>query len=209
MEEKPFISISGIIGAGKTTLATALSKVMNLSVYYESVIDNVYLSDFYNDQKKYAFNLQIYLLNKRFAQYQEIVWSKKGSITDRSIFEDKIFAKVLYEEGNMEQRDYNTYLELFSNMSNFMKKNTLIIHLDITPEQALERIRERNRECEKNIPLIYLQRLHTGYTEFISHISTSIPVISVKYDKFKTAEEIAQVIKKEFESMKNIKKVFY
>ena len=76
-----FISISGMIGAGKSTLATALAKKLNLPVYYEPVIDNVYLEDFYKDMKKYSFPLQVYLLNRRFAQQlQQIVWSGKGGI---------------------------------------------------------------------------------------------------------------------------------
>ncbi len=69
-----FIGICGLIGAGKTTLAESLAKEMGLPVYYEPVTDNIYLEDFYGDMKKYAFPLQIYLLNKRFKQQQQIVW---------------------------------------------------------------------------------------------------------------------------------------
>lgn len=76
-----FIGISGLIGAGKTTLAEALAAKLGLPVYYEPVIDNVYLSDFYNDMKKYAFPLQVYLLNKRFKQQQQIVWYDYDSLT--------------------------------------------------------------------------------------------------------------------------------
>jgi len=73
-----FIGISGLIGAGKTTLATALAEELNLPVYYEPVTDNVYLADFYNDIAKYAFPMQVYLLNKRFKQQQQIIWEGRG-----------------------------------------------------------------------------------------------------------------------------------
>jgi deoxyadenosine kinase len=77
------LGISGIIGAGKTTLATHLGKVLDVPVYYEPVIDNEYLADFYADMKKYSFPLQIYLLNKRFRQHQQIIWQGKGGVQDR------------------------------------------------------------------------------------------------------------------------------
>jgi deoxyadenosine kinase len=97
--ENMFISISGLIGAGKTTLATALAKELNLPVYYEPVIDNEYLSDFYGDPKKYSFALQIYLLNRRFRQQQQIVWQGVGGVQDRTIYEDSVFAKMLRDAG--------------------------------------------------------------------------------------------------------------
>lgn len=204
-----FIGISGIIGAGKTTLAASLSKVMNLPVYYEPVIENEYLADFYNDMKKYAFRLEIYLLNERFSQQQQIIWSGKGGIQDRTIYEDTIFAKILYEQGYIEERDYKTYLSLFNNMTNFMKKNTLIVHLDVTPEQAIARIKERARDCEVNISLEYLQSLYNGYEQFINEISRTIPVIRVKYDIYHSPEEMALMIKKEYDQMHNICKIYY
>ena len=79
-----YISISGLIGAGKSTLATALGKVLDLPVYYEPIGDIEYLSDFYTNIAKYSFPMQIYLLNKRFQQQQQIIWQKAGAIQDRS-----------------------------------------------------------------------------------------------------------------------------
>ena len=122
MAEDNFIGISGLIGAGKTTLAKELGKVLNLPVYYEPIVENEYLEDFYRDMKRYSFSFQIYLLNCRFRQHQQVLWNGTGGIQDRTLYEDSIFAKVLYEEGNMEEREYKTYLNLFRNMSNFMKK---------------------------------------------------------------------------------------
>ena len=209
MSEDNFIGISGLIGAGKTTLAKALGKVLNLPVYYEPVIENEYLEDFYRDMKRYSFSFQIYLLNCRFRQHQQVLWNGTGGIQDRTLYEDSIFAKVLYEEGNMEEREYKTYLNLFKSMSNFMKKNTLIIHLDCKPEESLERIKKRARGCETGITLEYLTKLYNGYEEFIKQISKVIPVLRVNYSRFKNAEEMAEIIKKEYESMQNVKKIDY
>ena len=114
MSEDNFIGISGLIGAGKTTLAKALGKVLNLPVYYEPIIENEYLEDFYRDMKRYSFSFQIYLLNCRFRQHQQVLWNGTGGIQDRTLYEDSIFAKVLYEDGNMEEREYKTYLNLFN-----------------------------------------------------------------------------------------------
>lgn len=131
------ILLFSFIFKGKSTLATALASELGLPVYYEPVIDNIYLADFYNDMKKYSFPLQIYLLNKRFKQQQQIIWEGKGGVQDRTIYEDSVFARMLRDSGHMEERDFRTYMELFSNMSNFMKKPNIIVHLDVSPEERL------------------------------------------------------------------------
>jgi deoxyadenosine kinase len=178
-----------------------------LPVFYEPVTDNVYLKDFYTDMKRYAFPMQIYLLNKRFKQQQQIVWSGAGGVQDRTIYEDSVFAKMLCEGGYMEEREYETYLELFQNMSNFMKKPNIIVHLDLTPEESHRRIQLRNRDCEKGITVDYLKDLHKAYEHFITDIARIIPVIKVDYRRFHSAEEMAAVVKEEYHKISNIKHV--
>jgi deoxyadenosine kinase len=192
--ENLFIGIAGMIGAGKSTLATALGKHLDIDVYYEPVDNNEYLADFYRDTKRYSFATQIYLLNRRFQQHQEIIWRGRSAVQDRTIYEDSIFARMLAETGLMEERDYRTYIELFRNMSNFMCKPNVIIYLDVSPERSMERIRARGRGVEDGITLEYLKALHRGYTEFVADISRVIPVIQVDYDRFPTVEEMARVI---------------
>jgi deoxyadenosine kinase len=192
--ENLFIGIAGMIGAGKSTLATALGKNLDIDVYYEPVDNNEYLADFYRDTKRYSFATQIYLLNRRFQQHQEIIWRGRSAVQDRTIYEDSIFARMLAETGLMEERDYRTYIELFRNMSNFMCKPNVIIYLDVSPERSMERIRARGRGVEDGITLEYLKALHRGYTEFVADISRVIPVIQVDYDRFPTVEEMARVI---------------
>lgn len=207
--EKAFIGISGVIGAGKTTLAASLSKALSLPVYHEGVIDNEYLKDFYADMKKYAFPLQVYLLNKRFRQHQQIIWQGQGGVQDRTIYEDSIFAKMLKDSNLMDERDYRCYLELFNNMANFMRKPTLIVHLDVSPEDSLKRIKLRGRIMEQSITLEYLQNLHRAYDEFLTDISKVIPVIKVNWSEFKTPEDMAILIKDEWTKLSNIRKVCY
>jgi deoxyadenosine kinase len=180
---------------------------MNLPVHYEPVIDNVYLEDFYGDMSKYAFPLQVYLLNKRFRQQQQIIWEGKGGVQDRTIYEDSVFAKMLSNSGVLDARDSQTSMDLFNNMSNFMKKPNVIVHLDVSPQESLRRIKTRNRDCENGVTLEYLTGLHEAYEEFIEDIARVIPVIKVDYNRFHTAEEMAKVIKAEYDQIANVRLV--
>jgi deoxyadenosine kinase len=193
-----FIGIAGMIGAGKSTLATALGQHLGIDTYYEPVADNEYLADFYTETARYSFAMQVYLLNRRFQQHQEIIWRGRSAVQDRTIYEDSIFAKMLAKTGLMDERDYRTYVQLFRNMSNFMCKPSVIVFLDVSPEASAERIRMRSRDVEAKIELGYLQALRDGYEEFVESISKVIPVIRVDYERFATAEEMAEVIKREY-----------
>jgi len=193
-----FIGIAGMIGAGKSTLAAALGQHLGIDTYYEPVADNEYLSDFYRDTARYSFAMQVYLLNRRFQQHQEIIWRGRSAVQDRTIYEDSIFAKMLAKTGLMDERDYKTYVQLFRNMSNFMCKPSVIVFLDVSPESSADRIRSRSRDVESKIELGYLQALYDGYQEFIESISKVIPVIRIDYERFATAGEMAEVIKREY-----------
>jgi len=200
-----FISIAGIIGAGKTTLSDSLSEEFNLPSYHEPVSDNVYLEDFYKDMKRYAFPMQIFLLNKRFVQHQQIIWQDQGGVQDRTIYEDTIFARMLNKGGYISDMDYATYLDLFKNMSNSMRKPTLIVWLAVSPQEALDRIKTRGRDCEKNITLEYLISLHQEYEFFMQSISKTTPVIKVNWEeKHKDVTVLAKELKKEWEKISSI-----
>ena len=196
--ENLFIGIAGMIGAGKSTLAAALGEHLAIDVYHEPVDENEYLEDFYRDTPRYAFATQIYLLNRRFQQHQEIIWRGRSAVQDRTIYEDSIFAKMLADSGLMDERDYRTYSELFRHMSNFMCKPNVIVYLDVSPEQSLERIRQRGRKVEGGVSLEYLTALYRGYESFVADIAKVIPVIRVDYDRFATADEMARVIEREY-----------
>jgi deoxyadenosine kinase len=193
-----FIGIAGMIGAGKSTLAAALGEHLNLPVYYEPVQDNEYLADFYKDTARYAFATQIYLLNRRFQQHQEIIWRGGGGVQDRTIYEDAVFARTLVGLDLMDERDYRTYVSLFRHMSNFMCRPNVIVYLDVSPERSLERIRSRERDVESGVSLEYLTALHAEYERFLADIARSVPVIRIDWDKFRNVEEMAAVIEREY-----------
>jgi len=193
-----FIGIAGMIGAGKSTLCTALAEHLKLPAYYEPVKDNAYLSDFYRDTAKYSFATQIYLLNRRFQQHQEIIWRGGGGVQDRTIYEDAVFAKMLVSLDLMEERDYYNYLQVFRNMSNFMCRPNVIVYLDVSPERSMERIQMRGRDVETGITMEYLTALYNEYDSFIKNISNTIPVVRVDWDQFRSVEEMAAAIEREY-----------
>jgi deoxyadenosine kinase len=168
-------------------------------VHAQPVRENAYLEDFYTDIKKHSFAMQVYLLNKRFLQQQQIIWQNKGGVQDRTIYEDSVFAKMLCDSGLMERRDYETYRELFNNMSNFMRKPNMIIYLD--------RIRARARGCETGISLEYLRNLHAAYESFIADIARVIPVLRVDYHRFRDEDEMAERIAREYARIANIRDI--
>ena len=196
--QQTFVGIAGLIGAGKSTLAKALGETLGMPVYYEPVADNVYLADFYKNPAKFGFAMQIYLLNRRFQQHQEIIWRGEGGVQDRTIYEDSIFAKTLMQQGLIDKRDYETYLQLFKHMSHFMCRPSVIIYLDLSPESSMKRIQMRARDVEAGVPIEYLRLLHQGYEEFIDDISRSTPVIRVPWEEFKDTSEVVEVVEEAF-----------
>jgi len=204
---KAFIGTAGLIGVGKTTLANALGAHLGLDVYHEPLEDNVYLEDFYADTSRWAFSMQAYLLNRRFQQHQEIIWRGRGAIQDRTIYEDSIFAKVLVDMELMHPRDYETYLALYRNLSNFMCRPTAIVYLHARPEACHERITRRGRGFEKVISLEYLERLYAAYEAFVESISKTIPVIQVDWENFGDVEALANAISLEVNRASYLRRV--
>lgn len=169
----PTIWVEGIIGAGKTTFATEIGRRLDLRVIEEPVEENPYLGLFYKDQKKYAFGFQIFMLHRRCIQQRLAadeatgVGGFKGAILDRSLFGDRVFAKIHVEEGNIEQIDYNTYEMAYSFISRTLLPPSLLVFLDIQPETALTRVNKRKRPEEDGLPLEYLQKLRSGYLRML------------------------------------------
>ena len=192
--QTPFIGIAGLIGVGKSTLCKALASHLGLDAYHEPVADNEYLNDFYADTARWAFPMQVYLLNRRFQQHQEIIWRGQGAVQDRTIYEDSIFAKVCVDLGLMHERDYRTYLSLFQHLSNFMCRPTAIVYLHCSPETCVKRINSRGRDFEQGISLDYLRRLYGEYEHFVEDISSRIPVIRVPWEEFHDVERVADAI---------------
>jgi deoxyadenosine kinase len=189
------VGVSGIIGVGKSTLTESLGKILDWDIVKEPVESNEYLDKFYKDMTKYSFPMQVYLLNHRFRQHQQMVWANKSTVQDRTIYEDVIFAKMLHDGGLMDDLDFHTYVLLFNNMTNFLHRPDLIIYLDVEPTEALRRVRERSRSCEDGITLEYLISLKAGYEEWLKDVELRIPVLRMDWNTYMVPETVAELVK--------------
>jgi len=164
------IAICGNIGCGKTTLATKLAKHYKWKPLLESVEDNPYLRDFYNDMSRWAFHVQIFFLNSRFRQISEIRASNSVTVQDRTIYEDAhIFAKNLHSSGHMNDRDFQCYSDVFDSMTRFVKPPDLLIYLKADIPKLVSQIEKRARDYEAAIRLDYLRNLNLRYENWISN----------------------------------------
>ncbi len=193
------IAIAGNIGSGKTTLAGLLSKHYGWEAHYEDVDTNPYLNNFYEDMKRWSFNLQVYFLNSRFRQVVEIRKKEKTVIQDRTIYEDaQIFAPNLHEMGLMESRDYNNYASLFELMVSFIQPPDLLIYLKASVPTLVSQIQKRGRDYENSIRLDYLKKLNERYENWISgYDQGKLLVINVDNVKFSERQtDLGDVIRK-------------
>ncbi|WP_195238480.1 deoxynucleoside kinase [Romboutsia sp. 1001285H_161024_C4] len=178
-----FITVAGNVGAGKSTLTKIIGEKLNFETHFEKVDGNPYLEDFYKDQKKWGFHLQLYFLAQRFKQQKEIDCNGLNNIQDRSIYEDvEIFARNLYDNGKMTKRDYITYRDLFNDMVPHLRRPDLMIYLDGSIDTIVHRIGLRGREMEKAVDIEYWKNLHNRYEKWIAEYDQS-PVLYVNIDK--------------------------
>lgn len=196
-----FVGVSGLIGAGKSTFTGQLVEHLgeNWGAYYEPVETNPYLEDFYQDIARWTFNMQMFLLAARFRQHQEVLWDpchRKGGgiVQDRTIYEDTIFARMHHEDGLMVGRDWDTYIEHFHIMQGFLRYPDVIVYLRVEPETALERVRQRARDAERDLPLDYLKRLHEGYEAFVEEMQRYTVVVPIDWSEYRPVEEVAEAI---------------
>ena len=191
------IAIAGNIGSGKTTLTTLLSKHYGWDTHFEDVEQNPYLNDFYNDMQRWSFNLQIYYLNSRFTQIQEIKENQNTVIQDRTIYEDAyIFAPNLHSMGLMTTRDFENYFSLFNLMESFISAPDLLIYLRASIPTLVSHISDRGREYEESIRIDYLKRLNERYEAWIStYDKGKLMIIDVDENNFKSdAEDLGKII---------------
>lgn len=195
-----FIGISGLIGAGKSTLTQALSQELGYKTYYEPVKENPYLEDFYKDIERWTFPMQMFLLCKRFQQHQEVIWDPchqqgSGVVQDRTIYEDTIFARMHYDDGLMNDRDYGTYIGHFNIMRRYLQYPDIILYLRVTPEVAMQRIQQRGRDAEKDIPMDYLQKLHEGYERFADEMARYTVVLPLDWTVYPPVSQVAALVR--------------
>jgi deoxyadenosine/deoxycytidine kinase len=194
-----YFAIAGNIGAGKTSLAELLSKHYGWEAYFEDVIDNPYLDDFYNHMERWSFNLQIYFLNSRFRQLNGFKNSNKHFIQDRTIYEDAhIFAPNLHAMGLMNQRDFNNYQSLFGLMESVVEGPDILIYLRSSIPNLVHKIHKRGREYENSISIEYLSRLNERYEAWIStYDKGKLLIVDVdQIDFVENKEDLGKIIEK-------------
>jgi len=163
-----YVGIAGNIGAGKTTLCEKLGKHFGWTVQYESTDNNPYLADFYEDMKRWSFNLQVYFLNNRYRQILNILEGDETIVQDRTIYEDaNIFAPNLHDMGLMSARDFQNYQDLFELMTSHVQAPDLMIYLKASVPTLVDHIHSRGRDYEGSISIDYLKKLNERYDKWI------------------------------------------
>ena len=193
------VAIAGNIGSGKTTLAELLAKHYAWEPQLEELDENPYINDFYNDMQRWSFNLQMYFLNLRFNQIQEIRSSEKTIIQDRTIYEDAyIFAPNLHSMSLMTTRDFENYFSLFHSMEQYMEPPDLLIYLKASVPKLVNQIQKRGREYEESIRLDYLKKLNERYESWISTYNKGkLLIISIDENNFPDeAEDLGKIIRR-------------
>ncbi|MEC6748248.1 deoxynucleoside kinase [Marinilactibacillus sp. XAAS-LB27] len=201
------IVLAGMIGAGKSTFTTFISEEFQSEAFYEQVVDNPILEKFYADPKRWAFSLQIFFLNTRFRSIKEAL-VHRHNVLDRSIYEDALFTKINYEEGNMSEAEMILYTDLLENMMEELKDipkkaPDLLIYLRGSLDTHLERIKKRGRSFEQvdgNPELLeYYTKLHSRYDDWFDAYNQSptlvIDIDSIDLDRNEDKIYVMQEIK--------------
>ncbi|MBT2685507.1 deoxynucleoside kinase [Bacillus sp. ISL-37] len=195
------ITIAGTVGVGKSTMTNALADALRFRTSFEKVDTNPYLDKFYADFERWSFHLQIYFLAERFKEQKRIFEYGGGFIQDRSIYEDTgIFAKMHYEKGTMSPVDYETYKSLFEAMvmTPYFPHPDLLIYLEGSIDDILERIKLRGRPMEQQTPITYWEEMHGRYENWINNFN-ACPVLRLNindYDLFNNPESIEPIVEK-------------
>lgn len=190
------LAIAGNIGSGKTTLTGLLAKHYKWKPLYEDTEDNPYLNSFYEDMRRWSFNLQVYFLNTRFRQIVDLRQGGKNVVQDRTIYEDAyIFAPNLHAMGLMTTRDFENYSSLFELMNSFIQPPDLLVYLRADVPTLVRQIQLRGRDYESGIRLDYLKSLNERYESWISDYKGKMLIIDVDHMDFEhKPEDLGTVI---------------
>ena len=186
-----YIGIAGNIGCGKTTLTEMLAEHYQWEPRYETVVNNPYMDDYYKDLRRWSFAMEVFFLKERFKDVIGFAESENIVIQDRTLHEGVfVFTANNYEQGNMSDRDFETYMELYEIMMEKVKLPDLMIYLRASVPHLVENIQKRGRVYEQKIPIEYLQGLNDRYEDFILNKYKG-KVLTVDVDKldYKTRPE--------------------
>jgi len=171
---KRTIAIAGNMGSGKSTLVEFLARTYGVMPFYEPNDENPYLSDFYKDMKRWAFQSQLYFLSNKFRLHQELDRQDGVVALDRTIFEDaEIFATALLQMRKISKRDWDTYQGFYCAILDAIRPPDLMIYLRCSMRPLRQRIRLRGRKMEQDVPLAYLKRLERLYESWIERYDMS------------------------------------
>jgi len=182
MTSKYVITIAGNMGVGKSSLTRLLADHLGWTPFYEAVDDNPYLADFYKDMREWSFHSQTFFLSRRLGCQHQIIKHPHTAIQDRSIYEDaEIFARNLYQRGNMSQRDFQVYRGLYDELIQLLPPPDLIVYLKACVPTLIERIHRRGRDFEREVSPLYLQQLNELYNAWIEDF-TLCPLLIIPTD---------------------------
>ena len=192
------IGIAGNIGCGKTTLTRMLSEHYGWTPKYEAVTYNPYLEDYYKDIERWSYNLETYFLAQHFQDLLEIAKSDDVIIQDRTIMEGvHIFVANNKAMGNLSDRDFDTYMQLFNLMMSMVREPDLLIYLKSSVPHLVSQIQKRGRDYEKSISIEYLNNLNERYDEWIGNYPGKVLVIEADELDFENRpEDFAQITDK-------------
>lgn len=184
------IGIAGNIGSGKTTLTRMLSEHYGWTPKYEAVTYNPYIEDYYRDIHRWSFNMEVYFLTQRFRDILEISRSDETIIQDRTILEGVyIFASNNMDMGNISERDFRTYMDLFELMMSLVKLPDLLIYLKSSIPRLVEKIQKRGRDYEKSMSIEYLTGLNDKYEKWIAEYPGEILTVNADSLDFENRPE--------------------
>jgi deoxyadenosine/deoxycytidine kinase len=183
-----YIVIEGVIGVGKTSLATRLSQYLGGTCILESYEENPFIEDFYRSPRSYAFKTQLFYLISRFRQNQELPQPdlfNSPLVVDYMFQKDRIFATV-----NLDDSELDLYNLVWSVLEPKVRVPDLVVYLQASTERLLKRIGKRGRPYERNISHEYLDALNTAYDDFIFHY-TMAPVFIINTNEIDFVESLA------------------
>lgn len=179
---KKFVAVAGNIGVGKSTLVEMLCVRLGWEPFFEPVTENPYLEDFYKDMRAWSFHSQVFFLTNRLRSHYKLGQHPSSVVQDRSVYEDaEIFAYNLFLQGHINQRDYQTYRDLYETTSRLLPPPDLVVYLRASVPTLQKRISNRGRNYERTITAEYLHGLNNLYEQWIDNF-TLCPVLSVPAD---------------------------
>ena len=193
-----FIGVAGNIGAGKTTLTRMLCEHYGWTPKYEAVTFNPYLEDYYADISRWSYNLETYFLAQRFRDLVEISKSSDTIVQDRTLMEGvNIFVANNKAMGNLSQRDYDTYMQLYDLMMGIVRLPDLLIYLRSSISGIVRKIQKRGRDYEQGMSVEYLGNLNSLYEQWIDSYEGKVLTLDVdRLDFENNPEDFAHITDK-------------